>query len=330
MWIKSTPCSIDNSALVSSYSYLLNLVSIMGTYPVASATASNRRYQRQVQYVLGLTLGLNVLVVVIKVYLGFLTGSLSLLADALHSSTDSASNILGLISIRLSSPEPDEEHPYGHSKFEAIGALGIAAFLGIACLEIVQVAVSRLLGEAPDLVIDAITLQGMIVVLMINIGVAVYEHRRGQTLGSRILLADARHTFSDIWVTLVVLGGLLGVNFGWPWLDQVMALPIAGLVIYSAWKVLQENIPFLTDTVAIPPEALRKLAMRVSGVLDCHEITSRGIIGQMVFIEMHMVVEPMDIEAAHHITEEVEQLIQEHYGMVKVTIHLEPYDYIES
>ncbi len=286
--------------------------------------------QRQVQQVLVITLVLNILVFGIKLILGFTTGSLSLIADALHSSTDSASNILGLVAIHFSTPEPDEDHPYGHTKFEAVGALGIAAFLGVACLEIVQASVTRFLEPNRTVEVSDGSLRLMIGVLLINIFVAVYEHQRGKALSSRLLLADARHTFSDIWITLAVLGGLIGTQLGWVWLDQMMALPVAALVMYSGWEVLQENIPFLTDTVAIPPKTLRKLVMSVPGVLDCHEITSRGVIGQMVFIEMHMVVEPTDIDTAHRITERVEKLLEDRYGAVKTTIHLEPYAYIES
>ncbi len=296
----------------------------------SSLSGLSLQRQRQVQRVLIVTLVMNLLVFGVKLVLGFLTGSLSLLADALHSSTDSASNILGLLAMHFASPEPDEDHPYGHTKFEAIGALGIAAFLGVACLEILQSSIRRFLEPDTELAVDDLSIQLMIGVLLINIGVTVYEHQRGKALSSRLLLADARHTLSDVWITLAVLGGLIGVQQGWPWLDQVMAIPVAALVFYSGWEVLRENIPFLTDTVAIPARTLRRLVMGVPGVLDCHEITSRGVVGQMVFIEMHMVVEPMDVDAAHQITEQVEQLLQDHYGMVRVTIHLEPYQYIES
>ena len=94
--------------------------------------------RREVKKVLIITLILNVVVTLLKAVIGWTTGSLSLQADALHSVTDSANNVLGLVTNRLSSPEPDRDHPYGHQKFEAIGALGIAAFLGIACFEILS------------------------------------------------------------------------------------------------------------------------------------------------------------------------------------------------
>ncbi|MCF2972677.1 cation diffusion facilitator family transporter [Synechococcus sp. Nb3U1] len=295
---------------------------------VSSAVSGHR--QRQVQKVLYITLGLNILVFWVKLILGLTTGSLSLIADALHSFTDSASNILGLLAMRFSSPEPDADHPYGHRKFESIGALGIAAFLGMASFEILQSAVVRFFEPNQTLEINQLTLVLMVGVLVINLFVTVYEHQRGKALSSRLLLADARHTLSDVWVTLAVLLGLVGVRLGLTWLDQALAFPVGLLVFWSGWQVLRENVPYLTDSVAIPPKALRELIMSLPGVLDCHEITSRGIPGQMIFIEMHMVVEPQDIESAHRITEEVEQLLRERYGAVRATIHLEPYSYIEG
>ncbi len=86
----------------------------------------------EVRKVLLTTLMLNLVVMAIKGVVGWHTGALSLLADALHSITDSANNVLGLVTIHLASPQPDRQHPYGHQKFEAVGALGISAFLGIA------------------------------------------------------------------------------------------------------------------------------------------------------------------------------------------------------
>jgi cation diffusion facilitator family transporter len=300
------------------------------SFPDSAAIASRR--QRQVQRVLYVTLGLNLLVFSVKLILGLATGSLSLVADALHSVTDSASNILALLAARFSSPEPDEDHPYGRSKFEAIGALGIAAFLGVASFEILSAAVGRFFApQPPQLRIEGLTLTLMLGVLGINLFVAVYERFWGRALASSLLLADARHTLSDVWVTLTVLLGLAGIHFwGIPWLDQVLAVPVGLLVFWSGWEVLRENVPFLTDRVAIPPKTLRELVLSLPGILDCHDITSRGIPGQMIFIEMHMVVEPLDVESAHRLTEAVEQLLQQRYGPVRVTIHLEPYSHIEG
>lgn len=287
-----------------------------------------------VRKVLLITLLLNLFVMGLKALVGWWTGSLSLLADALHSVTDSANNVLGLIASRFSSPEPDRNHPYGHLKFEAVGALGIAAFLGIACFEILQGAVERILqGGAPVTVLPS-QLWLLLIVLGVNIFVAFYERKVGRRVGSPILIADAKHTMSDVWVTISVLAGLIGVWQGrvmnipqLAWLDVLLAFPVALLVFRSGWEVLKANLPWLVDEMAIAPEAIYAIAMSVPGAINCHDIASRGLLGRQVFIEMHLIVDAEDVDSAHRITEEVEAKLEAKFHPVRVLIHVEPPDY---
>ena len=293
----------------------------------------------QVRKVLWLTLLLNLFVMALKLTLGLASGSLSLQADALHSITDSVNNVLGLITNRFSSPKPDREHPYGHQKFEAIGALGIAAFLGIACFEILRGAVEKIFlnTENAAIKVTSTELWLLLLVLGINIFVAFYERNVGRKVNSPILIADAKHTMSDIWVTIIVIAGLVGVwqakNLNIPqleWLDVILAFPVALLVFYSGWEVIKENLPWLVDEMAIAPEAIHDTVMEVSGVVNCHEIASRGILGRQVFIEMHLIVDTNDIIAAHKITETIEEHLEKRFGKVRVLIHVEPPDYEEE
>ena len=286
-------------------------------------------YRSEVRRVLVLTLVLNIAVVLLKGGVGFWTGSLSLMADALHSITDSANNVLGLVTNQLASPEPDRDHPYGHQKYEAVGTLGIAAFLGIACFEILKGAGERILLGGDPVRMEAAALWIMLSVLGINIFVAFYERRVGTRLGSNILIADAQHTMSDIWITIAVLGGLIGVWVGQAWLDVALAFPVALLVIRSGWVVLSANLPWLVDEMAIAPEAIHAAVMQVPGVVNCHNIASRGLLGRQVFIDMHLIVEPKDVLSAHRITEQVEQKLEDEFGPARVTIHVEPPSYVE-
>ncbi|MBF2076871.1 MAG: cation transporter [Synechococcales cyanobacterium C42_A2020_086] len=292
------------------------------------SAASAGDHRAAVRRVLLITLGLNLLVMGLKAGIGWWTGSLSLLADALHSVTDSANNVLGLFTNRLSSPAPDREHPYGHQKYEAIGALGIAAFLGFACFTIVETTIHRLITPAESVQITATELWLLLIVLGVNIGVAFYERRVGKRIGSPILLADAQHTMGDVWVTISVLSGLVGIwIWNIQWLDLVLAFPVALLVLWSGWSVLRSNLPWLVDEMAIAPEAIYVVVMQVPGVVNCHHIASRGLLGRQVFIEMHLVVEAHDVATAHRITEEVEAKLAERYSPVRVSIHVEPMDY---
>jgi cation diffusion facilitator family transporter len=283
-----------------------------------------------VQKVLIVTLGLNLFVMALKAMVGTTTGSLSLLADALHSVTDSANNVLGLVTTRLSSPIPDREHPYGHQKFEAVGALGIAAFLGIACFEILQGAIERIIYGGKPVKITPPELWILLLVLGVNIFVAFYERGVGKRVGSPILIADANHTMSDIWVTISVIGGLLGVWLGYQWLDVALAFPVAILVFLSGWSVLKENLPWLVDEMAIKPEVIHAIALSVPGVINCHDIASRGVVGRQAFIEMHLIVDADDVENAHRITEEVESKLEQRFQPVRIIIHVEPPAYESS
>jgi cation diffusion facilitator family transporter len=268
----------------------------------------------------------------IKCAVGFASGSLAIIADALHSLTDGANNVLGLGVTHWSAPPPDREHPYGHQKFEALGALAIAAMLGIACFEVLRAAGERLFSHAAPAVVSIKLTQVvlLVVVLAVNLFVTIYERGQGKRLNSVLLLADANHTLGDIWITLGVLAGALGMwLLGWQWLDLALAVPVAAAVLWSGWAVLRGNLPWLVDASAIPPEAIQKLALEVPGVVDCHEVRSRGLIGRQVFIEMHLVTRAKDVETSHRMTEEIERRLAERYGAVQATIHVEPLSYAE-
>lgn len=300
----------------------------MHEHPAPSDPAS---YAGGVRRVLWITLLLNIAVSGIKAAVGLATGSLAVLADALHSLTDGANNVLGLVVSRWSNPPPDREHPYGHQKFEAMGALAIAALLGIACFEIVRAAIERLLAAAPAPVrMDAASLGLLLLVLVANVFVTLYERRAGRRLKSPLLLADAHHTLGDVWITLGVLAGAAGLwLLDWQWIDVALAVPVAAAVLWSGWAVLRQNLPWLVDASAIAPEAVQALALGVPGVIDCHDVRSRGLIGRQVFVEMHLVTDAADVETSHRMTEEIERRLNERYGPVEATIHVEPKSYAQ-
>jgi cation diffusion facilitator family transporter len=165
----------------------------------------------------------------------------------------------------------------------------------------------------------------LLIVLGVNIFVAFYERNVGRRVGSSILIADAKHTMSDVWVTISVLGGLIGIWWlNVQWLDVVLAFPVALLVFWSGWSVLQDNLPLLVDQMAIAPETIHDIAISVPGVINCHDIASRGVVGRQVFIEMHLIVDAPDVETAHRITEEVEHQLEQRFSPVRILIHVEP------
>jgi cation diffusion facilitator family transporter len=280
----------------------------------------------EVKRVLLVALAVNVAMSLLKLVVGLMSGSLAVLADAMHSATDGLSSLLGLLTNGLSDPQPDRDHPYGHDKYEAIGALAIAGFILFAAFEILRTAIERIATGLKPLRMDGQDLLVLLLALGFNLLLAGYERSEGRRLKSQLLLADARHTTSDIWTTVMVLLGLAGVLLlKQNWFD--VAVPLCLLLVRACWQVLRDNLPWLVDQIAIAPEAIHEVAMAVPGVLNVHDIASRGVLGQRVFIELHMVVDADDLPTAHRITELVEEHLQARFGEVRCTIHLEPREY---
>jgi len=302
---------------------------VASTDQAASTAVLQRDDNRAaVKRVLLVALAVNVSMTLLKLVIGLLTGSLAVLADAMHSATDGLSSLLGLITNGLSDPKPDRDHPYGHDKYEGLGALAIAGFILFTAFEILKTSLERIAAGLPPLRLDGQDLLLLLIVLGCNLLLAGYERSEGRRLGSQLLLADAKHTTSDIWTTVVVLIGLAGVlTLGINWLDVAMAVPLCVLLVRACWHVLKSNLPWLVDQIAIAPEAIHEVAMAVPGVLNVHDIASRGVLGQRVFIELHMVVDANDLPTAHRITELVEEHLEARFGPVRCTIHLEPREY---
>ncbi len=298
---------------------------------MARAVGLDADHRRAVRRVLLVALAVNLLLSLVKLGVGLLSGSLAVLADGMHSATDGLSSLMGLFTNQLSDPNPDRDHPYGHHKYEPLGALAIAAFILMAAWEILQAAGQRIISGLGPLDLGMPELVLLLVALLANVVLARYERRQGRRLGSALLQADAMHTSSDVWTSLVVLIGLSGaVAFGLNWLDVVLAIPLCLLLLRVCWQVLRSNLPQLVDQIAIAPEAIHEVAMAVPGVLNCHDIASRGVLGQQVFIELHMVVDATDLTTAHRITEEVEEALEVGFGPVRCTIHLEPRAYARA
>src|SRR6266536_3333672 len=173
--------------------------------PVANALDRSRAVRR----VLGGLLIANIAVVLAKATIGMLAGSLAVLGDAVHSSVDAVYNVLGLVVVRVASREPDEDHPYGHGKFETLGALAVVVFLSITCFELVRSAVQKLVGGGHAITMNDVGLAVLVATLGVNVLVAWYENRRGHELGSELLIADAAHTRTDVFITIGVLIGVL-------------------------------------------------------------------------------------------------------------------------
>jgi cation diffusion facilitator family transporter len=266
----------------------------------------------------------NVVVVVAKLVVGLATRSLAVLGDALHSSVDALNNVLALILVGVAARGPDEDHPYGHRKFETLGALAIVGFLSITCFELTRNAIGRLFDAHPAPDITTAQLGLLVSGLGLNALVAWYERRRGTELGSELLVWDAAHTQSDVYITIGVIAGLLLSRLGWWWADPVIALVIAMLIVRVGYQITQRTVPVLVDERALPRDEIQSVAEAVSGVRGAYAIRSRGG-PQVKYAEVTIAVDrDTNVAAAHAIADEVEHRLKRDLQLAEVTVHVEP------
>ncbi len=266
----------------------------------------------------------NLTVVGAKFVVGLLSGSLAILGSAIDSTVDAFNNGLALILVRVAARGPDEEHPYGHVKFEMLGALAIVGFLSITCFELMRGAVNELLsGGHPPAVTD-LQLAVLVLTLGVNVLVTRYEHRRGDELGSDLLLADAAHTRADVFITLGVLAGVLVARQGWWWIDPAIAAVVALVIVFAAYRILVRTVPVLVDERAIPTRAIQETAQTVSGVKEAYGIRSRGPADRR-YAEVTIAVDRhANVEVAHAIADAVEERLKRDLQLHEVTVHVEP------
>ncbi|HEY5999598.1 MAG TPA: cation diffusion facilitator family transporter [bacterium] len=292
-----------------------------------SATGADAARARGVRVVLWAILGLNLAVAAAKYFYGVATASISMQADGFHSLFDGTSNIVGLIGLAVAVRPPDRDHPYGHAKYETYAAAIIGAMLLLASWKVGSAAWQRLSdgGEPPR--VDAGSFIVMIVTLGVNIGVATWERRMGRKLRSELLVADASHTASDILVSVGVLVGLVAVRLGWPLADPLLALLVAGAILWTAGQVLRQADRSLSDTARLPTPDVCAVALGVPGVLGCHSIRTRGA-EAAVYVDLHIQVDPAaTVGEGHRVAEAVERAICDRFPEVAdVLAHLEPYD----
>ena len=279
----------------------------------------------EVRRVLRRVLWLNLGLVGLKVAAWTVSGALSVVAETVHSTLDASNNVFALWVARVAGQGPDERHPYGHQKFETLGALVLVGFLSITVFELAQRAVTALAGARPTSVVATPAAMALMAVsLVAGLAIAVYEARRGRALGSDLLLADAAHTRSDVLSTLVVLGGLVAVRMGWPAADPWITLLVAAVIAHTGWQIVRDAVPVLVDERAVEAARIRAIAEDHPDVHAAYGIRSRGRPGE-IFAELTISLDPgLDVLRSHAIADEVEARVAEALAAREVVVHVEP------
>lgn len=277
-----------------------------------------------IRRVLIYTFAANSLVAAAKIVYGYTTNSIGMTSDGFHSLFDGVSNIVGLVGIWIASGPPDKNHPYGHKKYETLFTLAIASMIFFTCYQILR----KVYGSFYDTHKVDVTSISFIVMLMtmaVNIIVMIYETKKGRELMSDFLIADAKHTKSDIMTSLAVILGLIASGLGYQKADIAIGIVITFFIARIGYEILKTASDTLVDTICIDTSAVESVVVGTPGVNGCHDIRTRGTVTS-VFLDLHILVDPaLSLENAHRIADSVESGVKKNFPtVVDIVVHVEP------
>jgi len=308
----------------------------VGTQVPRSLIILTMDIQRQKSSVALLSVASNSVLVTLKLVTGLLTGSISVLSEAAHSSMDLIASIIAFFAVRISAKRPDAEHPFGHGKVEDISALAEAMLIVIAAVWIVVEAIHKIIVPQLLATVDW-GIAVMLLSVVANIIVSKLLFIVGKKADSPALIADAWHLRTDVWTSAGVLTGLAIIWVGsrvWPgvnlsWIDPVAAIGVAILILRAALELTVGAIKDLIDT-SPPAHEMYWLSGYLESwyptVRSIHRIRTRKS-GASRFIDLHIVVDPaMTVSDSHAITEKMTAAVREKLIGADLTVHIEPCD----
>jgi cation diffusion facilitator family transporter len=308
----------------------------VGTQVPRSHINLKMEIQRQKTSVALLSVASNTVLVTLKLITGLLTGSISVLSEAAHSSMDLIASIIAFFAVRISARRPDAEHPFGHGKVEDISALAEALLIVIAAIWIVVEAIHKIIAPQPLATVDW-GIAVMLFSVVANIVVSQLLFIVGKRTDSPALIADAWHLRTDVWTSAGVLTGLAIIWVGarlWPevnlsWIDPTAAIVVAILILRAALDLTMTAIKDLIDT-SPPAHELYWLSGYLESwyptVRSIHRIRTRKS-GAARFIDLHIVGDPaMTVSDSHAITEKMTAAVREKLSGADLTVHIEPCD----
>jgi cation diffusion facilitator family transporter len=226
-----------------------------------------------------------------KALVGLATGSLAILSEAGHSLIDLGATVMTYVAVRVSGRPADAEHHYGHGKIESVSALAETALLFLLCGVVIWQAGKRLIEHAPHAVNANAWAFGVILIsIVVDFVRSRSLSRAAQKTSSHALAADALHFSSDLWGSLAVLIGLIGVRFGLWWADSSAALAVAVLVCIAGWRLGRRTVDALLDAAPAGAAArITAIADKVPGVVAVQRVRARAV-GEKTFIDLNIAV----------------------------------------
>ena len=270
----------------------------------------------------------NTSLIVLKLIVGFVTGSVSILADAVHSVADLFAAIIAFFAVRVSEKPPDETHPYGHGNVEGISSILEALLILAAVAVIMFEAVKRLIHVRPLEQLEYGLLL-MLVSIVVNAVVSRHLFRVAKETESVALQADAMHLRTDIYANVAVIVGLGLVQItGNPIFDPIVAILVSIGVLFMPLELMRTALNMLVDT-RLPKHELERLEQVLNshpGVLGFHKLRSRRA-GSHRIVDLHIqVADDLSLAEAHRLTEEVEEQLRRELPNTDVLVHTEPHE----
>lgn len=274
-----------------------------------------------------LSIGAALATMALKGLAAWLTGSVGLLSDALESFVNLGAALLALGMLRLAIHPPDEKHPFGYSKAEYFSAVVEGALIVFAALAIMAAALPRLLAPQP---IEEFG-KGLVLSLVataINLGVALALLAASRRHHSVALEADAHHLLTDVWTSVGIVAGVGAIALtGWLILDPLIAIAVAGYIVWTGASVVRRSVLGLLDRALPESEIARIQAVlepyRSQG-MDYHALRTRRA-GRRRLVELHLLVPgAMSVRDGHRVADEIEAKIRAALPGSGVTTHLEP------
>ena len=266
----------------------------------------------------------NLLLFIIKLFLGIISQSIALLADAFHTLMDVATSGIVILGFKLSQKPADAEHPFGHGRAETISSLLIAFFIGLVGIEFLKTSFGRLYNFE-ELMVDPLMIFIISVTIIAKEIMARVSYEMGELIESDILKGDAAHHRSDMLSSLLVVVGLMGVRLGWPELDSYMGIGVSVFILYTGYELARNAVD---ELLGKPPtkemiNSISIIATEVKGVLNVHDIIVHQY-GVKKFISLHIEVgDNRTADELHVIADLVEDRITKKM-YANVVTHIDP------
>jgi cation diffusion facilitator family transporter len=271
-------------------------------------------------------LWIELLVMTVKILVGWQTNSLALLATALYCPIAAVSAVYAIgATMNL---QRCGRALWGHSSWEAGLAFLLTSILGFGCFTLSGAALQNLaaapnLQQIPAIAITGTQLQTLLLFGFVSLGLAWWQKRSAKHHRILGLALNSEQMLQEAIVSLGILVALAGMRQGYHWLDPILTLFLSVGAVFSTWRMLVRQMPLMLRQMVIAPEAIAQVVRQVDGVTNCYQVQSRGIVGRQVLIQLRLVIHPEFLGTEGRMIQQVEAILRETYGPVKVMVHVD-------